>query len=109
MCKFCEETNFKIVDGYEKGKKHTERTKRIFCSRDYELNEVNGIILVVDEDKENRLYFDNSSWEYARGYIKINYCPICGRKLEPSDDDVSIENKKKFVQIMRQLTAKREE
>jgi hypothetical protein len=55
MCKFCEETNFKIVDGYEKGKKHTERTKSIFCSRDYELNEVNGIILVIDEDKENRL------------------------------------------------------
>jgi hypothetical protein len=107
MCEFCEETNFKIVDGYEKGKKHTERTKSIFCSRDYELNEVNGIILVIDEDKENRLYFDNSSWEYARGYIKINYCPICGRKLDTNyDDDVSIENKKKFVQIMRQLTAK---
>lgn len=81
MCEFCEETNFKIVDGYEKGKKYTERTKSIFCSKDYELNEVNGIILVIDEDKENRLYFDNSSWEYARGYIKINYCPICGRKL----------------------------
>lgn len=107
MCKFCEETNFKIVDGYEKGKKHTERTKSIFCSKDYELNEVNGIILVIDEDKENRLYFDNSSWEYARGYIKINYCPICGRELDT--DDVSTENKKKFVQIMRQLTAKRKE
>lgn len=100
MCEFCEETNFKVVDGYKKGKKHTERTKRIFCSRDYELNEVNGIILVIDEDKENRLYFDNSSWEYARGYIKINYCPICGREL-------LIENKEKFVQTMRQLMAKR--
>ena len=99
MCEFCEETNFKIVDGYEKGKKHTERTKSIFCSKDYELNEVNGIILVIDEDKENRLYFDNSSWEYARGYIKINYCPICGREL-------LVENKEKFVQTMRQLTAK---
>lgn len=30
MCEFCEEINFKIVDGYEKGKKHTERTKSIF-------------------------------------------------------------------------------
>lgn len=81
MCEFCEETKFKRVDGYEKGKNYTKRTKSIAYSRDYELNEVNGMILVIDEDRENRLYFDNSSWEYARGYIKINYCPICGRKL----------------------------
>lgn len=27
MCEFCEETNFKRVDGYEKGKKYTKRTK----------------------------------------------------------------------------------
>ena len=80
MCEFCEETNFKRVDGYEKGKNYTKRTKNISYSRDYELNEVNGIIL-VNEDEENRLYFDNSSWEYARGYVKINFCPICGRKL----------------------------
>lgn len=80
MCEFCEKINFKIVDGYGKGKKYTKRTKSIFCSRDYELNEVNGVTL-VNEDEENRLYFDNSSLEYARGYIKINYCPICGRKL----------------------------
>lgn len=80
MCEFCEKTNFKIVDGYKKGKNIQKEQKVFFCSRDYELNEVNGTIL-VNEDKENRLYFDNSSWEYARGYIKINYCPICGRKL----------------------------
>lgn len=30
MCEFCEETNVKIVDGYEKGKKYTKRTKSIF-------------------------------------------------------------------------------
>lgn len=82
MCEFCEETNFKRVDGYEKGKKYTKRTKSISYSRDYELNEVNGMILVLDEDRENRLYFDNSSWEYARGYIKINYCPMCGKGNE---------------------------
>lgn len=81
MCEFCEKDFVKRVDGYEKTKKFTERTKRIFYSRDYELNELNGMILVLDEDGENRLYFDNSSREYARGYIKINYCPICGRKL----------------------------
>lgn len=81
MCEFCEKNFVKRVDGYEKTKKLTERTKRIFYSRDYELNELNGMILVLDEDGENRLYFDNLSREYARGYIKINFCPICGRKL----------------------------
>lgn len=81
MCEFCEKDFVKRVDGYEKTKKLTERTKSIFYSRDYELNEVNGIILVLNEDGENRLHFDNSSREYARGYVKINYCPICGRKL----------------------------
>ena len=81
MCEFCETSFVKKVDGYEKGKNYTKRTKSISYSRDYELNEVNGMILVLDEDGENRLYFDNSSWEYARGYIKINYCPICGKKL----------------------------
>lgn len=30
MCEFCEETNFKIVDGYEKGKKHTEIAVRLW-------------------------------------------------------------------------------
>lgn len=80
MCEFCEKDFIKRVDGYEKEKNYTKRTKSISYSRDYELNEVNGIIL-VNENEENRLYFDNSSWEYARGYIKINYCPICGRKL----------------------------
>jgi len=31
--------------------------------------------------KDGRLYFDNSGGEYARDFILINYCPICGRKL----------------------------
>ena len=81
MCEFCETSFVKKVDGYEKGKNYTERAKNIFYSRDYEINELNGMILVLDEDGENRLYFDNSSREYARGYIKINYCPMCGKKL----------------------------
>ena len=50
MCEFCEETNVKIVDGYEKGKKYTKRTKSIFYSWYYEHNEVNWMLLVIDED-----------------------------------------------------------
>lgn len=56
MCEFCEKDFIKRVDGYEKGKNYTKRTKSISYSRDYELNEVNGMILVLDEDGENRLY-----------------------------------------------------
>ena len=93
MCDFCEKNFVKSVDGYEKGKEYTERTKNIIFSRDYELNEVNGIILVLDKNGENRLYLDNSSWEYARGYVKVSYCPICGRKL------VENETRKEMVHL----------
>ena len=27
------------------------------------------------------LVFTNSADEYGSGYIKINYCPMCGKKL----------------------------
>lgn len=30
MCEFCEETNFKIVDRYEKGKKTYRKNKKYF-------------------------------------------------------------------------------
>lgn len=28
------------------------------------------------------LIWDNSAKEYPAGSMKINYCPVCGRKLE---------------------------
>lgn len=33
------------------------------------------------DTKNNLLGFDNSEGEYAEGFVKINYCPICGRDL----------------------------
>lgn len=30
---------------------------------------------------ENNLMFDNSDGKEIAGAVKINYCPICGRKL----------------------------
>lgn len=31
---------------------------------------------------ENAISFDNSDGHFIYGTFKINYCPICGRKLE---------------------------
>lgn len=33
-------------------------------------------------DENDNLCFDNSGHEYGMGIIKINYCPLCGKKLE---------------------------
>jgi hypothetical protein len=33
--------------------------------------------------EDGYMLFDNSCDEYADGMIKINYCPFCGRKIEP--------------------------
>lgn len=35
----------------------------------------------IDLD-ENVISFDNSDGHFMYGEFKINYCPICGRKLE---------------------------
>jgi len=40
-----------------------------------------GIRLFPVTDDGFFLEYDNSDDEYADGYFKINYCPICGRKL----------------------------
>lgn len=88
MCEFCDGRKKKIENGYTYGRAYIKSTNYGYC---------------------HKLCYDNSGEEYGEGEFEINYCPICGRKLHTNyDDDVSIENKKKFVQIMRQLTAKRE-
>lgn len=81
-CDFCQKSFIKYAEGYEKGKKYTKRTELIITAPKYYAdNEVNGIILSLDKNGDNRLYFDNSSFKYARGYVRIGYCPMCGRKL----------------------------
>lgn len=88
MCKFCKDIAMN----------DDEYMKKRYVGGDFICKDENGFGILIDTGDSGCL-----------GYIKINYCPVCGRKLEPSDDDVSTENKKKFVQIMRQLTAKRKE
>lgn len=42
----------------------------------------------VEIDAENGfLGYDNSDGEYRMQYIKINYCPICGRKLNEEESN----------------------
>jgi len=37
----------------------------------------------------NLLTFDNSSREYAPLGVEINYCPMCGKKLEAIKEEVN--------------------
>ena len=52
-----------------------------FCSGEYRKieNGFNEEEIYLYEN--NDLCFDNSGHEYPTGIIKINYCPMCGRKL----------------------------
>lgn len=39
-------------------------------------------------DSENNLLgFDNSEGEYAECFVKINYCPMCGKDLGKENTD----------------------
>lgn len=37
--------------------------------------------------RENGLAFDNSKGYYNEGVVTINYCPMCGRKLNVASDE----------------------
>lgn len=83
-CRFC---SGKWVNGGEIG----EGIPTMFTSLRFL-----GAALGVMEEKEteydgihlvdgNKLAFDNSSGEYAEQMLEINYCPFCGKKLEPKE------------------------
>lgn len=75
MCKFCE-GNERICDEYNKEGLLPARTMitGLFGFGDSK----NGIRY---DTENNRLGFDNSEGEYAEGFVKIKYCPMCGRDL----------------------------
>lgn len=57
----------------------------IFESSDNSYDDVfnrEGINIVGDV-----LFYDNSGGEYIRDTVKINYCPICGRKLKEATNE----------------------
>lgn len=86
MCKFCEN----IVD--------------IQIESEFDTAVAKGTDFIFKDAMWYHLYI-NTGDSGCPGIMDIYYCPICGRELDPNY--VSIENKEKFVQIMRQLTAKR--
>lgn len=51
-----------------------------FCKGDKELiDEITGSSLTMN--KFGFLMFDNSSEEYPKGVISVDYCPKCGKKM----------------------------
>lgn len=77
-----------------------ELCKKIIDAKSEYLNALStGNDFIFEDDEGYWLRIDTGD-SGCPGVIKINYCPICGREL-------LIENKEKFVQTMRQLTAKR--
>lgn len=67
MCKFCKDIGIGIP-------------KWDFCNENSP--NYSGIAIDICNIADNpSLAFTNSAGEYRSGYIKINYCPICGRKL----------------------------
>ena len=67
MCDFCENIGIGIP-------------KWDFCNEKYQ--NYSGVAIDIRNITNNMsLVFTNSAGEYGFGYIKINYCPMCGRKL----------------------------
>lgn len=81
MCEFCE-GNERIIEEYHGEGILPMRTMitGLFGFGDSK----NGIRYDTDN---NLLGFDNSEGEYAEGFAKINYCPMCGRDLRKENTD----------------------
>lgn len=60
MCDFCNGKKKKIENGYTYGNAYIKSTNYGYCYK---------------------IFYDNSGGEYGEGEFEINYCPICGRKL----------------------------
>ena len=79
MCKFCEYK--RIYPQYVgDGTKTMGLMLRMLGGIDEDYND--GIRL---DSEKNILWFDNSDGEYAELGIDIQYCPLCGKKLNTND------------------------
>ena len=61
MCEFCDGREKRIENGFTYGFAYIIKNR--LCG-------------------SYSLRYDNSCGEYGEGAVEINYCPICGRKLE---------------------------
>lgn len=75
---------------FQKARQNDERKEQENCPYCQNLDGHGTDLLECDnkdadariELDENEISFDNSDGHYTYGTFKINYCPICGRKLE---------------------------
>ena len=74
MCRFCETSIIDLARGYEN---YGERTN--FLAEPPEIRHFIGIGIV----KLDNFYLcaGDTRKEYCNARVKINYCPMCGRKL----------------------------
>lgn len=73
MCKFCEQTDNLISEDYQ-----TSVGRKVFADLrfDTENNELDMEYGLLEVDGSSGA---DTNWSHA---IKINYCPMCGRKLD---------------------------
>lgn len=92
MCEFCEGKTIKCTECDNNGALPTMlMVASMFGFMKYKDDKTNGIFL---DKEDNMMGFDNSAGEYSVQYVKINYCPICGKNLndkpmKPTDDFVT--------------------
>ena len=79
MCEFCEYKRIYPQYGGA-GSKTMGLMLRMLGGIDEDYND--GIRL---DSEENILWFDNSDGEYAELGIDIQYCPLCGKRLNTAD------------------------
>lgn len=83
MCEFCEGKIIKSTN-YEGDILPFRLMFSSIVRCDYSSDEaVNGIFL----NEDNMMGFNNSDGEYATQFVKINYCPMCGRDLRKENTD----------------------
>lgn len=85
VCAFCEKKEFMPM--LERGEgigTVMDNLMMLLGSDDDDYEPTSGVQIVEDEDGIF-LTYDNSAREYGKGYMKIRYCPMCGRKLERED------------------------
>lgn len=80
-CLLCEGQKIP-AEGFSKKGMHTMKQNMDFLFGTSEKLEPSDYIQLVEDENETYLSFQNSSGEYADGFIAIRYCPLCGKKLK---------------------------
>ena len=80
-CDFCEGKRIPPT-GFGSSGIHTMCQNLAFLFGNMEEHEPDDYIQLEKDEDGYFLTFQNSSGEYAKGFVEIKYCPLCGKKLE---------------------------